>query len=123
AAATPRADVVPLPARDRLRAPLAGLAIAASVAALSVVLVAGNRGEPTVTPALEVAQSGAVAPSVPAAAPAVDSIVGDEASGLVPAGAYDQRMNGYLVNFNEQRARLGMPGVHPYVRIVGFEQR
>ena len=40
---------------------------------------------------------------------------------LEPVGVYDQRLNGYLVNFNEQRQRLGVPGVHPYVRIVGFE--
>lgn len=34
---------------------------------------------------------------------------------------FHRRLNGYLVNFNEQRSNLGVPGVHPYVRIVGFE--
>lgn len=34
---------------------------------------------------------------------------------------FQRRLNSYLVNFNEQRAGLGVPGVHPYVRIVGFE--
>jgi len=34
---------------------------------------------------------------------------------------FHRRLNSYLVNFNEQRAELGVPGVHPYVRIVGFE--
>lgn len=34
---------------------------------------------------------------------------------------FHRRLNSYLVNFNEQRADLGVPGVHPYVRIVGFE--
>ncbi len=34
---------------------------------------------------------------------------------------FHRRLNSYLVNFNEQRAGLGVPGVHPYVRIVGFE--
>lgn len=36
-------------------------------------------------------------------------------------GEFQRRLNSYLVNFNEQRSNLGMPGVHPYVRIVGFE--
>lgn len=34
---------------------------------------------------------------------------------------FQRRLNSYLVNFNEQRSNLGVPGVHPYVRIVGFE--
>lgn len=34
---------------------------------------------------------------------------------------FHRRLNSYLVNFNEQRSNLGVPGVHPYVRIVGFE--
>jgi sigma-E factor negative regulatory protein RseA len=120
AEAAPAAEVVPLPGARRLRAPLAGLAIAASVAALTVVLVAGDRDIAGRPAGFEVAQGGALPP---VAATPVDSITSEDASGLVPAGAHDQRLNGYLVNFNEQRARLGMPGVHPYVRIVGFEQR
>ena len=33
-----------------------------------------------------------------------------------------RRMNDYLVRFSQQRAGLAVPNVHPYVRIVGFEQ-
>ena len=32
-----------------------------------------------------------------------------------------QRMSPYVTNFNELRARQRTPGVHPYVRIVGYE--
>lgn len=32
----------------------------------------------------------------------------------------DQRLDSYIVNFNEQRVNRGVPGVHPYVRIVGY---
>ncbi|MCC6202420.1 MAG: sigma-E factor negative regulatory protein [Gammaproteobacteria bacterium] len=34
---------------------------------------------------------------------------------------HDERLESYIVNFNEQRVNRGMPGVHPYVRIVGYE--
>lgn len=43
-----------------------------------------------------------------------------QVSSLSPA-EYQRRINSYLVNFNEQRAQMGAPGVHPYVRVVGFE--
>lgn len=36
-------------------------------------------------------------------------------------GEYQRRLNAYLVNFNEQRAQLHVPGVHPYVRVVDFD--
>lgn len=39
----------------------------------------------------------------------------------LPPEEYQRRINSYLVNFNEQRAQMGAPGVHPYVRVVGFE--
>ncbi|MGE0486542.1 MAG: sigma-E factor negative regulatory protein [Gammaproteobacteria bacterium] len=117
----PRTVVAPMGRAGRLRVPLAGLAIAASVAALTVVLVAGNRDIARGTSTgVDVAEDVRLPPL---ATTPVESVMGEDASGLVPASAHDQRLNGYLVNFNEQRARLGMPGVHPYVRIVGFEQR
>ena len=112
------AAVVPLPRRARgLRGPLTGLAVAASVTLVAVLLV--NAGAPSL-PGPEVA---AVALS-PAPAGATVATVGTERDlHLVPAGTFDERLDGYLVNFNEQRARLGVPGVHPYVRIVGFDAR
>ena len=32
-----------------------------------------------------------------------------------------RRLNSYLVKFNAQRSSLAVPGVNPYVRIVGFQ--
>lgn len=122
---TEPASVVALPVRRR-SAPLAGLAIAASVAALALALVllpARDAGQGT--PAI----AASVAPPAPARVAAVEPQVvslpaqDPAVSGrdIARIGTHDERLNGYLVNFNEQRARLGVPGVHPYVRIVGFE--
>jgi sigma-E factor negative regulatory protein RseA len=111
------ANVVPLPAKRNLLAPIAGLAIAASVAALAVT-IALHPAQQSEQPEFQVAAS--VTPQTLAPAP-IHSIKSTTGSVVVPVGEYDQRLNGYLVNFNEQRARLGVRGVHPYVRIVGFE--
>ncbi|MEQ8497526.1 MAG: sigma-E factor negative regulatory protein [Gammaproteobacteria bacterium] len=142
-----RAAVVPLPP-PRRRLPLRGLAVAASVATLAVVLAIGG-GQVTEEEApLALAQGGNADSSSAAggvtgtppgtldgglgdslrtagtaalAAPATGTVADDQPGALTPLGAHDERLNGYLVNFNEQRSRLGVPGVHPYVRIVGFE--
>ncbi|MEX2482374.1 MAG: sigma-E factor negative regulatory protein [Gammaproteobacteria bacterium] len=113
------AEVVTLPARRGVRPPLAGLAVAASVALVAVLLVngAGMPARHAELAAIEDVGKDAVSPQVVAT-------VGDERDlQLVPTGSFDQRLDGYLVNFNEQRSRLGVPGVHPYVRIVGFDAR
>jgi hypothetical protein len=34
---------------------------------------------------------------------------------------HDERLDSYIVNFNEQRMSQGMPGTNPYVRIVGYD--
>lgn len=34
---------------------------------------------------------------------------------------HKHQLNGYFTNYNRQRARLGVPGVNPYVRMVGFD--
>lgn len=39
----------------------------------------------------------------------------------LPEAEYRRRMDNYLMNFNEQRARMGMPQAHAYVRVVGFD--
>ena len=36
-------------------------------------------------------------------------------------GEYQRRLNSYLVNFNEARAQVGVPGVHPYARVISFD--
>lgn len=42
-------------------------------------------------------------------------------TGIVKEDEAQKRMNTYLINFNEQRARQRTLGVHPYVRIVGYD--
>ena len=96
--------------------PVAALAAAASLAAL---MFAGwySRSLPEAPTALA-AHSGApstrppITPASNRAAPHISVLSEEE---------YQRRINSYLVNFNEQRAQLGVPGVHPYVRVVGFE--
>ncbi|MEQ8663968.1 MAG: sigma-E factor negative regulatory protein [Gammaproteobacteria bacterium] len=121
------ATVVALPSARR-QLPLGGLALAASVAVLAVALVIGGSGGDDGGAGLEVAAGApapaapeTVAPLAPLAPQPVSSVADAQATALDPAGIHDPRLNGYLVNFNEKRSRLGVPGVHPYVRIVGFE--
>jgi sigma-E factor negative regulatory protein RseA len=115
----PPRDVAPPPPR-RPRLPLGGFALAASVAVLAVVLGIDGGGEP----ALDLAGSDDARAAQVTAAPIgiapVASVTDPSPVALTPVGVYDERLNGYLVNFNERRSQLGMPGVHPYVRIVGF---
>lgn len=114
-------------------------ALAASLAAVGVtgLLLAGRTPEPApagmpvagLTPSAAVAPVAVRAPAtaqVTAAAPAEPQFVRWDDSGVPSAGdprnlEFQRRLNSYLVNFNEQRSNLGVPGVHPYVRIVGFE--
>ena len=121
-AARPLPDnVIPLPQRDAPRRPLAGLGLAAAVA---MVAVAINALGPRTAP--EVVQAGATQP------PAQVKFVAAEPSAATPAARQDaelvsddadQPLEGYMYNFNEQRARQGTPGVHPYVHTVGYDAR
>ena len=110
-------NVVSMPAKRNVLAPIAGMAIAASVAALAVTLALQPPQE-SKQPEFQIAESVVLQTLAPAP---INSIRSPSSPRVVPVGKYDHRLNGYLVNFNEQRARLGVPGVHPYVRIVGFE--
>jgi sigma-E factor negative regulatory protein RseA len=102
--------------RSLLR-PAAGLAIAASVAALAVLGV--KQLDPT--------QGLGPTPEISAAIPTVasEALIAAESPAAVDElqeSLHSQRrLNSYLVKFNEQRLSLGVPGVNPYVRIVGFE--
>jgi len=138
------AQPAPLAAPSAMRFPLTGLALAAAVAALAFTLLLAPTPEPATTSAAalaaaEPAAATVVAVAQPVARP-VAATTAAVATGAAPpplptvppaalaaaagSGALlEERLNGYLVNFNEERARLGMPGVHPYVRIVGFEAR
>lgn len=97
---------------------LIGLALAAGVATIAVVLVlrAPDAASPSANAILE--SNSAAAPN-PAS-----SLTPLQFAAIPPeVSAKNQRLNSYLVNFNEQRARFGAPSVHPYVRIVGFESK
>ena len=99
--------------------PLAGLAIAASVAAFALLaLQMGERAGP--------ARPAAVAAT---SSPPDGDPVRFEAPPVLPAGAgrvasvADQRMKNYLVNHSEFRSNGRINGIPPYARVVTFEAR
>lgn len=91
--------------------PLAGFAVAASVALVAVLTVSSQRDAAT-DPVPELASS-------QADTPAVAQVSDDQWERIEPG--IDKRLSGYLVNHNEYAASRGVQGVMPYVRIVGFE--
>ena len=95
--------------------PLAGLAVAASVAVLAVVMF--QPGNPAPDSGVQVADAGTPAPAAAQDYRRVDTTRWQDQSGTV-----SERLNQYLVNHNEFAARNGMPVVAPHVRIVGFDQ-
>jgi hypothetical protein len=96
--------VVALP--QRRRRALLPLSLAAAVAAL-VLAVSWTRSPIPEPPAVAVA---------PTTAPDMVDIVAEPASAT-------RRLDGYLLNFNAQRARLGKSGAHPYVHVIGFDEQ
>lgn len=98
--------------------PVAGLAVAASVALVAVLAVTSLRTDTGTEPVPSLASSQPLDPSgarvVRAGGPA-----GDQWERLDPR--IDKRLSGYLVNHNEYAASRGVQGVMPYVRIVGFD--
>ncbi|MFQ5644496.1 MAG: sigma-E factor negative regulatory protein [Thiogranum sp.] len=91
--------------------PLAGVAVAASVALVAVLAVSSLR-ETATGSVPELASAQTVAPAM--------ARVSDGQWDRIEAGI-DKRLSGYLVNHNEYAASRGVQGVMPYVRIVGFE--
>jgi sigma-E factor negative regulatory protein RseA len=107
---------------QRLLKPAAGLAIAASVAAIAILGVRQIGSGPTTT-----------MPPIASNAPTLNN---DYQTVTVTAGPTPQeparnystpvddaqsRLNRYLVNYNEYRANSGVQGTLPYVRIVAHE--
>lgn len=93
--------------------PLAGLAVAASVAVVAVLAVQQARTPDALPGAVQVAEK-PPAPTLPASA---------DASAAIGVPVQDgNRLNAYLVNHSEYAASGGMPGMSPYVRIVGYDQ-
>jgi len=90
--------------------PIAGLAVAASVALVAVLAVTSVR-ETAVETAPRVASIENTAPETR----------GNEELWERIEPRIDKRMAAYLVNHNEYAASRGVQGVMPYVRIVGYE--
>jgi len=92
--------------------PVAGFAVAASVALVAVLSVTSLRdaGDDTVQQLASNAGLSAV------------TRVQDGQWDRIETGI-DRRLAGYLVNHNEYAANRGMQAVMPYVRIVGYENQ
>ena len=131
----PVVRIVPHPRRPWL-GPLAGLALAAAVAAVAVMgihsLDDGDAPSPSAAGASRqgIAPAGSAPTAPDAAAPRIASTAAPAAtpaaapaavrlrwSGVAPDA--EARLNAYLVSHNEY-AGNGMGGVLPYVRIVGY---
>ncbi|MBI2800983.1 MAG: sigma-E factor negative regulatory protein [Gammaproteobacteria bacterium] len=123
---TVTANVTPLaravrPAQPRWRR----LAFAAAAAVAAVAILAVHREQSTeqstngISPAVAERSQPAVT-QLTIALPSRTNIT-EQAATVMPDGEYQRRLNSYLVNFNEQRAHVGMPSVTPYARVVGFE--
>ena len=115
-AADPVMDVDNLPeaAASRWWKPLAGFAVAASVALVAVLSVTSiQEPETQTTPVVAAVETttGSVAE--------VARVSDGEWDRIEPK--IDQRLSAYLVNHNEYTASRGVQGVMPYVRIVGYE--
>lgn len=102
--------------------PVAGSAIAASVALVAVLSVTALQR--TEDPAEVVADAATQKPetlvSVTRVGQSEDSQAG-QWNRIQPQ--VDKRLSGYLVNHNEYAASRGVQGVMPYVRIVGFDTK
>jgi sigma-E factor negative regulatory protein RseA len=93
-----------------LARPVAGMAVAASVAVMAVMSIQSARQE-TSSPA-EVAAS---------VSPAGDYLRVQDEPGNPVRSPTDRKLDIYLVNHNEYAVNHGMQGMLPYVRIVGHE--
>lgn len=96
--------------------PLAGAAVAASVAVIAVI---GVRNLPVETTPQTVVAGAAETP--PAAAGGAEVVRVRGIRWNVDRPRVADQLNGYLVNHSEYAARSGAPGIGPHVRIVGYD--
>lgn len=120
----------PLPAYIK---PLAGLAVAASVATIAVIGVQQQRQENAA--GVQEPRVATVQPDIPAerafhptarpasietSRPAMPAV---SAAAQQPVQSrMNPRLNNYLINYNEYHANAGMQGMLPYVRIVAHDR-
>lgn len=94
--------------------PLAGLAIAASVAVLAIVVMQPNQeGKP--------GQGVQLASFTPANKSVSSQTLQDDAQVRQVKADTRARLNSYLVNYNEYQTKSGIQGMLPYARTVTFE--
>lgn len=101
--------------------PIAGIAIAASVAGLAVVGIQQMSNTTEQAQPLSVANISAAEQVLGGQLVAENEVQSETPELEIDLAEHQRRLNSYLVNYNAQRTSLGMPGVNPYVRIVGFE--
>lgn len=115
--------LAPAAGRQNWMRPLAGLAVAASVAAMAILGVRGGFGTGPGEPATQLAAS-MQAPG--AGAGQFHFAAGSSARGPARArpstGRMNARLNRYLVNYNEYRNNAAVQGMIPYVRIVAHDE-
>lgn len=107
--------------RSAILKPLAGLAVAASVAAMALVGMQLHRGTGETPPQpLVASQAPLVQP--PGTFTFASGHPGEQAARpQLARGQTSARLNRYLVNYNEYRSNAAIQGMFPYVRIVAHE--
>ncbi len=115
---------IPQRSRHPWLKPIAGLAIAASIASLAVIGVKRSDVDSAVNDVTVSATAVKLSDDQVAKILERPITVTQDDINPVPGSPHTKRrLNGYLVKFNEQRSSFGVPGVNPYVRIVGFESQ
>jgi sigma-E factor negative regulatory protein RseA len=112
------------PGKMPLWKPVAGLAVAASVALVAILTVTSVDETPgNNVPALATADPVPALEQVPGSNPSATQVSdkGSDAQWDRLDPEIDKRLSGYLVNHNEYAASRGVQGVMPYVRIVGHD--
>lgn len=126
----PQPESFAKPARKPLSRAGLGLAAAAALAAVAVIIstpapnnIAMNAelGASRVSEPLAVVRGAELMVSANEVASEAFGPHSVSQTGIVKEDEAQKRMNTYLINFNEQRARQRTLGVHPYVRIVGYD--
>jgi sigma-E factor negative regulatory protein RseA len=104
--------------------PVAGLAVAASVALVAILTVSPVGENPSGNvPLLVTADPAPVVEQLAVSNPAITTVsnTGDDTQWDRLDQGIDKRLSGYLVNHNEYAASRGVQGVMPYVRIVSHD--
>lgn len=101
--------------------PLAGFAVAASVAALALLGIQVHRSNDKIDPAASVASiqpSGAATPANRGITLASGTSVPTSPGSSVHPAYASARLNRYLVNYSEYHSSSAIQGMFPYVRLV-----